>query len=235
MRNLYVLIGCLLATTSYARPIRVAVIDTGLSASAHVRLCKAGHKDLIDPSGNTIPEPHGTNISGLIEANAGDANYCQIIIRWYKFGMTGEQLKANLGASIKAAIDAKADIINISGGGVSPDEGERKYIKLALKKKIKIVVAAGNEGSNLDFNCDYYPACYDKRIVVVGNVNENGSLHYKTNYGKVVTHYVVGVDKCAEGICMTGTSQSTAIVTGRMIRDLYIANKKSQKRTIASP
>jgi subtilisin family serine protease len=223
----------LVATTNYAAgPIRVAVIDTGLAASAKVKICKTGHKDLVDPTGNMPVEPHGTNVSGLIEQYAGDANYCQIIIRWYMSGMDAGMLKTNLALGVKAAIDAKADIINISGGGKEPYELEHKYIKLALDKGIKVIVAAGNDGNNLDYNCNYFPACYDKRIVVIGNVNQNGVRHYLSNYGKIVNHYVVGVDRCAQGICMTGTSQSTAIVTGRIVREMHAANKKKNNRSI---
>ena len=235
MRNLYVVLGLLIANSvNAAGPIRVAVIDTGLASSAHVRICANGHKDLIDPTGKTPVEAHGTNISGLIEQNAAGANYCQIIIRWYKTGMTGEQSKMNLALGVKLAIEAKADVINISGGGVDPNELEHTYIKKALDKGIKIVVAAGNESHNLDASCNYYPACYDKRIIVIGNVNQDGSRHWSTNYGKIVTHYVIGVNRCAEGICMTGTSQATAIVTGRMVRDMYVsANKKANNRSIS--
>ena len=233
MRNLYALIGLLVATSSHASgPIRVAVIDTGLAASAKVKLCKSGHKDIVSSNKISQLNPHGTNVSGLIEQWANNANYCQIIIRWYDANLSMEQLAHNMALSIKAAIDAKADIINISAAGANPYELERKFIKKALDKGIKVVVSAGNNGSNLDVNCNSYPACYDKRIIVIGNVNKDGSRHWLTNYGKIVDHYVIGVDRCAEGVCMTGTSQSAAIVTGRTVHDMYVLKNK-QKHSIA--
>lgn len=230
MRNLHTLIGLLLATTGYAvEPIRVAVVDTGLTTRVKVKLCKSGHKSFV---GDKVTELHGTNVSGLIEQHAGGANYCQIIINWYSEKTPQEELKNNLAMSIKAAIEANADIINISGGGTAPHSTERFYIQKALDKGIKIVAAAGNSRTNLDINCNFYPACYDKRIIVIGNADPNGTRHWSTNYGKVVAHYIVGVNRCVDTICMTGTSQSAAIVTGRIVHNMFIAQQRKNNRFI---
>ena len=224
------LIGLLLVTTGYAaEPIRVAVIDTGLTELTKVKLCKSGHTTFV---GDKVTSLHGDNISGLIEKHAGNANYCQIIITWYKEKLSNNQLMNNLAMSIKTAIEAKADIINISGGGTTPYELESVYIKQALDKGIKVIASAGNYMDNLDVDCNFYPACYDKRIIVVGNVNSDGTRHALSNYGKRVTHYVVGVNRCAGQICLTGTSQSAAIVTGRTVYKMFIEKKRKNNRII---
>lgn len=222
--SLCVLMGFVFAIESEARPIRVAVIDTGLAKTAKVRICKDGYINLV-PGLDGSRETHGTNVSGLIEANAGNANYCQIIIRWYVHGMSEEVANRNIARGIEAAIKAKADIINISAGGKIPYNEERAIVKRALDKGIKIVASAGNNGDNLDASCNFFPACYDKRITVIGMVHSDGRRHWQSNYGKIVKHYVIGVDRCAEGICLTGTSQSAAIVTGRMVHDISKHNR----------
>ena len=66
---------------------------------------------------------------------------------------------------------------------------------------------------NLDTLCNYFPACYDKRINVIGAKNVS-----KSNYGHVVDYVLNGKNRKAFGVNLTGTSQSTAVFTGLMIR-----------------
>lgn len=229
MMRRIIAIGCLLAIPSFAaQPYKVAVIDTGIAPGYHVKLCKTGHLDLAKPDVYSGAGLHGTNISGLIEREAGNVNYCQMIVRWWKENLTSKQEIHNMAVSINFAIDNGAKIINISGGGSLPYPEEQAAIKKALDKGIIIVAAAGNNGEDLSKNCNYYPACYDKRIIVVANLNPDGSRHYLSNYGKQVTHSVIGVNQCIDKLCMTGTSQSTAIVTGRLV------NQHFSKRSSAS-
>jgi len=207
----------LLLTTimANAKPIKVAVLDTGITNS-DVPICQfidlTEDKDGIDYSG------HGQNISHIINKEADGIEYCQIIIK--VFGKNGKS--ASIGKAIRTAIYFNVDIINLSFGGSGIDKDEFISINRALDLGIIVVAAAGNDGKSLTDNCYYYPACYDNRIIVVGNKAKS------SNYGKQVKLVVNGNNVSAGGYKMSGTSQATAIVTGKLIRAL------NKKRTPAS-
>lgn len=162
------LLSVLVPTKTLGKTLTVAVIDTGIDAS-NPKLCKFGHKSFIDNLPLVDNHGHGTHVAGLITREAGDLDYCLVSIKYYSDRNTGKQNLANLVAALRYLINIKVDYINYSGGGPEFDEQEYLVVKEALKRGIKIFAAAGNENSNLDSRCDYYPACYDKRIVMVGN------------------------------------------------------------------
>lgn len=58
---------------------------------------------------------------------------------------------------------------------------------------------------------------YDKRIVVVGNKDSFGTRIKSSNYGKLVNRWEIGENQEAYGITLTGTSQATAVATGKLI------------------
>lgn len=186
-------VALLLAATqsnAYSKTITVAVIDTGIDKASSNKLCKFGHKSLVDNSPLTDEHGHGTHIAGLIEANAGKGNYCMVSIKWFKQGMTPSESITNLVDAINHAINIKVDYINISGGGTEYFSAEERAIKRALDQGIKVIAAAGNEASNLDLKCNYFPACYDSRINVVGNIFHHGDFDTQrepsSNYGNYV-------------------------------------------------
>ena len=220
MKYIYVLIALLSCASTHTKTKRIAVIDTGIHRTAWLNkdrygLCGTGHKDftgkgIIDANG------HGTNISSLIHEQARKARYCQVILKYYHNDKTRGKLSDFVNA-LRHAIKLKVDVINISLGGYGSDKFEKKLIAYALKKGIKIVAAAGNDNRNID-KIPFYPAAYDKRIVVVGNKG-----HKKSNYGKKVDYFAKGINR--KGIYpfakyMTGTSQATAVVSGIIIRRL---------------
>lgn len=238
-----------------SKTITIAVIDTGID-KALPNLCKMGHKsfvaDEVDPLNDL--HGHGTHIAGLINENAGEGNYCLVAIKYYSERANGTQNLENLKKAINYAINIKVDFINISGGGPEADANERAAIERALNKKIKVVVAAGNEHSDLDKSCNYFPACYDPRLTVVGNLQitkdhrnlpadliaaawaakleiakKIGSFDTErsptSNYGIKVTRWEIGTNikstlPNGETGYMTGTSQATAIATGKLVHQV---------------
>ena len=245
---LVLFIATLTGYSAYCKTIRVAVIDTGFGFNglAHdVKLCKYGHKDFtsaqeysmeydtIDP----IPvdrHGHGTNIAGAINKYAKNADFCLIILKFYKDirGTNAENLEASVQA-FRYAINIKVDIINYSGGGNRGSETERNLVKKFIDNGGTIVAAAGNASENLDLLGNYfYPAMYDDRIIVVGNkeIVSFGKTKMKrrsptSNYGSVVKYWEVGtVDMY--GYSMSGTSQSTALKTGKIINERFRKSKR---------
>ena len=228
------------------RPVKnivVAVIDTGISTEllSGNSYCKDGHKDFTG-MGLKDNHGHGTHISGIIDQYAKNhiftkgkvpkdidklkENYCQIIIKYYDPKAKGNDNPKNTIKSFKWAIDQKVDIINYSGGGTEFSKEEKEVVEEALNKGIKVVAAAGNERSNIDKH-KYYPAMYDKRIYVVGNLVDSHSrnIAVTSNYGKSVNTWEVGTNVLSRlpvnkyGY-MTGTSQATAIKSGKLVREM---------------
>lgn len=211
----------LFASLAQADQIKIAVIDTGFNKAKYgdkVNLCDGMHKGFNGSKAFTDTHGHGTHIAGLIAKNAGE-NYCLVIANYYN-RVNG---KGNLLGTIKAfefAIANNVDIINYSGGGIEPSDFEKAVVKKALDKGIIVVAAAGNNSSNLKYKT-YYPAMYDKRIVVVGNLTKKGRRSPSSNYSGPVDLMVTGTQVRSLNGKMTGTSQSAAIVSGRIAKELY--------------
>lgn len=225
----------------------VAVIDTGIDESLMSKpwLCKSGHKDFTG-AGLKDNHGHGTHIAGIVEQYAKDfplelgskrvpqdldkksADFCIIVIKYYDPKVSTDNLKNTIN-SFKWAIEQKVDIINYSGGGTEFSSEEFKQVKIALDKGIKFVAAAGNERSDID-KSKYYPAMYDKRIFIVGNLVTKHSQDRapSSNYGKSVNTWEVGTNVMSRlpGATfgyMTGTSQATAVKSGKIVREMLTA------------
>lgn len=246
--SFFLLFVVCLPTKAFSKPLTIAVIDTGIDKTSVSKLCKSGHKSFTDNSPLQDRHGHGTHVAGVIEQNAGSTNYCIISLKYYSDTNPGSVNLKNTIAAINYAVDMKVDFINYSGGGPEFSENEFLAIKRALNSNIKFVAAAGNENSDLDAFCDYYPACYDKRIVSVGNLMVNPLLKLAkdsayvglfkeltsenrvyvrssfSNYGKRVSRWEVGTDVLSTlpgGKIgrMTGTSQAAGVATGKLVKE----------------
>jgi subtilisin family serine protease len=243
--------------------IKVAVIDTGIDPSflehkTDYSLCESGHKDFTATASLfselkediTDHHGHGTHISGIIDQYAKDfilikngsgkdlakhkVAYCQIILKYYDPKILNTDNLKNTIAAFRWAIDQKVDIINYSGGGTEFSQAEHDVVMEALSKGIKVVAAAGNEHSNIDKH-KYYPAMYDKRIYVVGNLvkpivkkpssKRDDDIAPSSNWGLSVNTWELGTNVISRLPAqvfgyMTGTSQATAIKSGKLVREM---------------
>jgi hypothetical protein len=93
---------------------------------------------------------------------------------------------------------------------------ERILIEKALNRGIRVIAAAGNEGANLDKKCSFFPACYDSRIVIVGNGTSLTNRHPTSNYGKVVSIWYNGTIFFRNKV-LSGTSFSAPLVLAKIV------------------
>lgn len=203
----------------FSKTIKIAVIDSGLDDMHNIKLCPNGLKDFTKTNLMSEFSSHGNNISHLIADGLSNEKYCLYHLK----AMT--ELKPNGMYSIvdafKFAIDAKVDIINYSAAGLVFSQSERDVIKAALDAGIIVVNAVGNNAKNLDKSCDIYPACYNLgKLIVVGNTGGNS-----TNYGRIVKVWINGNNKTAGGVTASGSSQSTALETRKLVEKLLKENK----------
>lgn len=207
---------------SISKPITIAVIDTGVDRHiAH--LCKYGHRSFIDSEPLKDHVGHGNQMASLINQQIkSPGEYCIVSIKWFDPKAEASINIDNLQRAIQYAVNIKVAYMNISGGGLSADPDERSAVLTALNNGITIVAAAGNENSNLDKSCNYFPACYDSRIITVGNKQGRTTRQPSSNYGHYIKHWEVGTSVISimpDGTRAigTGTSQATAITTGKLV------------------
>lgn len=220
---------------SKKRDVIVAVIDTGIDAShsflkdnlylpgASITNTSYGIDFSKGASNKMAPvdtHGHGTHVSGIVKSVYPEVKI--MALKYYNPQASGQD---NLNSTIEAlryAVDQNVDVINYSGGGPEPALEELRILKLAEKKGILVVAAAGNEQSNIDFkNNAYYPASYGlNNIISVTAHDQSVNVLSSSNYGKQ------SVDISAPGYriksslpsgragYLTGTSQATAFVSG---------------------
>lgn len=210
----------LLSTTAIAKPLVVAVIDTGLSPQYANYMC--GSSDLTGTGIQDI-EGHGTNVSGLIWENAGKPTpdqLCFFIIKYYDRSKPGYIQQHNSNTAFHIAIKQKVNFINFSSYGENFDLLEKILIQTAIKKGIKVAVPSGNKRVDFSKKCSIFPACY--LIPGLTVVARNDLAAYVSGegfgFGGPVNAEENGFMRVGWGITMSGTSQATAVRMGKMIR-----------------
>jgi subtilisin family serine protease len=207
-------------------PIRVLEVDTGASISVplirnHVNMANWEKDDYIDVD----PSGHGTHIAGIILDHVCD----QIELVSCKFYDPFDDTKdANMKRGVecfKRALKEHVTIINYSAGGTESNNEEYEVLKQVTEAGIKIIVAAGNNGKDLN-SFHYYPAKYSlQNLIVVGNLEKNGRKNLTSNYGLKGMVWEVGTKVWSTlpdntGGFMTGSSQATAVHTNRLLREM---------------
>lgn len=193
----------------------------------------ANNNDLTDNHG------HGTHISGIIGAEAGNGKGISGVspqvsimsVKYYDPKVPNTDNLKNTILGIKYCVKMGAHIINYSGGGTEFSQEEHDAVAEADRKNILFVAAAGNERSNSDQH-RYYPADYRLRnIISVTAIDPNTDVLPSSNFGTETVdigapgqNVLSTLPRNSYGF-MTGTSQATAFVTGAAA--LVMAHKKT--------
>ena len=236
------------------KDVVVAVVDTGiqgdhafLAKNIYVPGKKANSNNYgVDFSGAKVTNTpsdahgHGTHVAGIVKSIFPEVKI--LALKYYNPKASGQ---ANLDATIKAlqyAVDNNVDVINYSGGGPEASVEELRVLKLAEKKGILVIAAAGNERSNIDDKRHaYYPASYGlSNIITVGAHDDGLNIIPSSNYGKNSVDIAAPGHRIRSAIpgngagYMTGTSQATAFVSGvaAMIKAKYPHMKYDQVKNI---
>jgi Subtilase family len=213
MSKLVTICILLFASTLNAKTIKVAVLDTGYNKGPEqVKFCEHGLRDYTGTGiydGNK--SKHGSNVTGIISNLAQNADHCLIMFK--VFNDSTLNVDGYLNALREILNDPSISLLNISMAGPARLQQEEVLLKKLLDSGRQIVVAAGNEGRDLNKNCNVYPACANDRLIVVGN---SGSS--TTNLGRIIDVFEDGFRIYGGGVRLTGTSQAAAIFTGKILK-----------------
>lgn len=235
MKSIFLLLTLLLASSASAKTLKVAVVDSGLDLTdtrLNGHICPTGSKDFTG-EGLSDTVGHGTAMVGLIEQYAKDSDYCLVILKYYSDKTLGFINLSHEVDALRYVAKKGIEILNLSGGG--PIFDEKEYLAIKNNPNTIFIVAAGNDGKDLDVpGNEYYPASYYlENEVVIGNIGNDYQRAKTSNYGKKVDTSEIGeniVVVSPKGYTtMTGTSLSTAIFTGKLIRKTLDAAQPVRK------
>jgi subtilisin family serine protease len=200
--------------------VLVAVIDTAIEA-AHPELAGAiaGVFDAVG-EGPPAPEPHGTQIAGILAAHAelnGVAPEAKLLsVRAFRSGKRSpaQSTSLQLLKGIDWAYEAGARVMNMSFTGPLDPLLER-MVKAAADKGVIFIAAAGNNGPK---GAPLYPAAYPQ-VIAVTATDDKDRLYGKANRGDYISIAAPGVDIIAPVLkgryeLASGTSMAAAYVSG---------------------
>ncbi|MFE2480227.1 type VII secretion-associated serine protease mycosin [Streptomyces sp. NPDC059389] len=214
------------------KPVRVAVIDTGVDR-ANPQLSGAidvgAGKDFIDPKGGdgtTDTVGHGTKVAGLIAARPQDGTGFvglapdSVIIPIRQNDGQGKGNALSLGQAIDHAVAKGAQVINISQDTdvpLSADSDLGKAVQRAVDAKVVVVASAGNDGMTGEKR-KTYPAAFPGVLAVAASDRNNERAAF-SQPGDFIGVAAPGVDMVSTvpgfGQCIdNGTSFSAPYVAG---------------------
>lgn len=205
-------------------PVKVAVLDSGVVATADIDVSK--RINLIPGDENIEPlfedfSGHGTAIASIIAGkdNGDGVTGVNPDAQIYSVKVLDEDNRASvsrIAEGIYKCIDENADIINMSFGTTTDSEILHQAVKAAEDAGILMIAAAGNRGES-DKQVEY-PAAYPE-VLAVGATGTDAELSGISSDGEEVEVLAPGENVAVLGIwdevnLMDGTSLSTAEVTG---------------------
>ncbi|MEV6299365.1 S8 family serine peptidase [Actinoplanes sp. NPDC051861] len=157
--------------TTRGGPVKVAVLDTGVSAVGDLSGRVLSGYDFVnadnDPSDDGV-FPHGTIVASLIAATpdngtgmAGVCAECEIL-PVKVLDRNGLGPYTTIAEGIIYAVQQGAKIINMSLGGLEPSPVLQNAVAYAAGRGALVVAAAGNEGDT----AKHYPAAYGDVLAV---------------------------------------------------------------------
>ncbi|NEO84004.1 MAG: PatA/PatG family cyanobactin maturation protease [Spirulina sp. SIO3F2] len=194
-----------------------------------------------DTAGDGMMSGHGTHTTSIIFGQSGSplhgiAPQCRGLIVPVFSDHRGSLSQLDLARAIEQAVDKGAQVINISGGELSPSGQARpeleRAVRLCRNNNVLIVAAAGNDGCD----CLHVPAALDS-VLVVGALDSQGHPLGSSNWGKVYQtqgllapgQHIWGAQVGGGLTTKTGTSFATPIVSG--IAALLLSLQAQQGQT----
>lgn len=175
---------------------KIAIIDTGYDVTRAVhrlKLCESGHYNFRNDTPTVgFTQIHGTLVASIIAEQLKGVNYCAVIFQVET--KNGHFLDASLTRAVTMAIKQNVTIVNMSYQGYMTSLKERFALERLSASGAVTFEAAGNEGQNLDYQCDAFPTCYGiDNIFPVGAIDPDTTTKAKySNHGKMIKLWFSG-------------------------------------------
>lgn len=218
--------------------IKIAILDTGVRQHRALAGIEIEHYDMSEAIGSSDLASHGTAVASLISGKdgIGIAPAAELAsIRVLDTDGIGDTF--TLAEGIVKAVDAGANIINMSLGSYGTNQALSNAIDYATERGVVLVAAAGNEATTVL----PFPAAYDS-VIAVSAVDANGHPTSFANQNDSIDIAAPGVGVYAawadeDWISFTGTSASTPYVSGAIAAlssDLDIPAAEAAKLLLAN-
>ena len=185
--NVDVLTRLRLAVYAQARPVLVAILDTGIDASHEALAGKiAGDVNFSAGMSTNDINGHGTHVAGLVSAPPGSGVVSPGFVPNARLlnvkvaddsGICGA---ADVARAIVWAVDSGASVINVSLELRDPTDEMEQAVAYAWDRGALVIAAAGNSGSSRPA----YPAFYPQALAV--SASAGGKLAPLSNSGQWV-------------------------------------------------
>lgn len=195
-----------------------------------------------DQAGRGRMSLHGTHIASVIFGQddgpvKGIAPQCRgLVLTVFSDNQKGPLSQLDLARAINQAVDAGAQIINVSGGQLSQTPEADQMLANAIKycddSNVLIVAAAGNDGCQ----CLHVPAALPS-VLAVGAADAQGRPLQSSNWGEVYFSQgvlapgsdIFGAAPGGSTVSLSGTSFATPIVSGVAALLLSLQVKRGEK------
>ena len=187
---------------------------------------------------------HGTHVAGIILGQhknkfwglAPDCLGLLLPIFPESEGRIAPCSQLDLSRAIIQAMEAGANVINISGGQFSPSGQSDIFLKRAIEECVQnnvlVVAAAGNDGQNIH----HIPASLPD-VLAVGAMDSNDKAMEFSNWGELYRDHgilalgekIPGPKPRREMTYRSGTSFATAIISGITALFLSIQKRRGEK------
>lgn len=230
-----------LAHSSGGEGVRIAVLDSGIFAEhealANAKLSRIDIARGVPDSVDSLA--HGTAVASLIVGQVADiaglAPNAEILsVR--VFDGEGNGNAWTLAKGIIAAVDAGAQVINISAGISNDVPVLQSAVEYANQHNVTIVAASGNDGAR----AVAFPAAYES-VIAVGAVDGAGTSAPFSNVGANLSVVAPGVGVIAAGTDsesatrgFSGTSAAAPLIAGIVARTIADAGTPLTPKQIAT-
>lgn len=208
--------------------IKIAVIDTGISAAAITDgKVEQGYNYILDNTDTEDRIGHGTAIAGIIVGSssgkvtgiAPDARLIPLVCQTKDAdGRVQKGTPEVIARAVRNAVDVYGcRIINLSLGTTEDNAILREAIEYAEEKNAVVISAVGNENKRKPENL-YYPAAYST-VIGVGSVDKKGKVSNFSQRNSSVLLAAPGekiwtVSQNGNPLLVSGTSYAAAYVSG---------------------
>ncbi len=211
-------LGVTTDNSAWGRGVTIAILDSGTLPDATLGGGRLTYLDIgLGYTGPVDQSLHGTAVAALAAGSSPDARGVAPAAGILSIRVTDTDGKSDaftVSQAVIAAVDAGAQIINISLGGYSPSEAIDRAIAYADSHGAVIVAAAGNDqASRL-----VWPAA-NPRVISVGSTDATGQQMSFSNSGPQLNLTAPGYGIQTAGvngerIFFSGTSASAPVVSG---------------------